>query len=294
MPEHAHMAKTLKISDFPELSQRDFLRLSQFIHEKWGINLPPIKKLLLEGRLRKRILQLRMKSFKEYCEYLFSPDGSANEYSQLIDLVTTNKTEFFREKDHFDYLVEFALPTFRGKRLWRQIGPLQIWCAGCSSGEEPYTLAMILSEFTAASPDFSFSILASDISSKVLSVAKSGIYDESRTCGIPLEYKEKYLLRSKDRSLQVVRFIPAIRSKIKFERVNLMEMNASIRQIFHIIFCRNVIIYFDKANQEKVLKKYYDYLAPGGYLFLGHSETLTGLKIPFIPVAPTVYRKPGE
>ncbi len=302
-----------------EMSPAEFRRMSEFIYERWGIHLPANKKTLLEGRLRKRLHQLRLPNFKEYCRYLFSPEGLAREALEMVDLVTTNKTEFLREPDHFEYLASTVLPILTGAdrlgsaplagrigreatdpRLRNKAFPdlahrFLLWSAGCSSGEEPYTLAMVLSEFAAKHPHFRFRILATDISARMLATGREGIYPEERISPLPLEWRRRYLLRSKDPTRHVVRFTPEVRARITFQRLNLMEIGAHVRDTFQVIFCRNVIIYFDRFTQEKVLRQFFHRLQPGGYLFLGHSETLTGLDIPLLPVAPTVYRKPlGE
>jgi len=274
-----------------ELSQNEFSQLSKFIYEHWGIHLPPTKRQLLEGRLRKRLLALQMDTFQEYCTYLFSPEGISSEAPCMIDLVTTNKTEFLREPDHFEYLSRTAIPELWAGLNSRSNESLRVWSAGCSSGEEPYTLAMVMSEFKLANPQFRFRILATDISSRMLAVARDGIYPESRITPTPLEWRRRYLLRSKDPSQNLIRFTPEIREKIVFHRLNLMEIGTHVHETFHVIFCRNVIIYFDKSTQEKVIREFHRRLSPGGYLFLGHSETLTGMDVSFQPVAPTVYRK---
>ena len=274
------------------LSQRDFGRLSAFVHEHCGIKLPPSKKTMLEARLRRRLRALDFKTYDDYCDYLFGPEGRKEEIVRMIDLVTTNKTDFFREPAHFEFLVRNCLPELceagRGGG-WRR---LSVWSAGCSTGEEPYTLAMVLSEFAEARPGFRFSVLATDISTKVLEKAALGIYDEERIDPVPAAMKRKYLLKSRDRSKGLVRVAPALRGLVEFRRLNLMDEDFGLRERVDIIFCRNVIIYFDKATQEALVNRFASHLAPGGYLFLGHSETLCGMEAPLVQMAPTVYRRP--
>lgn len=274
-----------------EMTDEDFEQLSKFIHEQWGINLPPHKKILLEGRLRKRLQQLGMKSFHEYCEYLFTSEGLSIEPSYIVDLVTTNKTDFMREPQHYDILQNLVLPQVNEMLKQRCIDVVEIWSAGCSSGEEPYTLAMVLSNYQQRFPEFKFSIFATDISSKVLKTAIDAIYPEERIEPIPLEWRKKYLLKSKDPQKKLVRIAPEIRSKVEFKRSNLLNTDSEINRKFAIIFCRNVLIYFDKATQINVLRQLYNKLIGGGYLFVGHSEALTNINIPFKSVAPTVYKK---
>ena len=274
------------------MKDHDFQQFSAFIHELVGIQLPRAKKVMLEARLQKRLKTLGIGTFEEYRRYVFSPEGQAAELIHLIDVVTTNKTDFFREPGHFDFLTRNALPKIVKHRGTVFSEPLRVWSAGCSSGEEPYTLAMVLAEFAAEHRDFRFSILASDISTRVLETARKAIYPEERTSDIPLNVKKKYLLRSKDRSSQLVRICPQLRSRIAFRRINFMDGDLGISEKMDIIFCRNVIIYFDKAMQQNLMEKFHRQLRPGGYLFLGHSETLNGLDVDFAAVGSTVYRKP--
>ncbi len=278
----------------PSLSDRDFKRLSEFIQSECGIKMPPSKKVMLQSRLQKRIRQLGMKSLKEYCSYLFSPHGTENELVHMIDVVTTNKTDFFREPGHFNYMVQKALPALLAKSGSGITKKLMLWSAGCSTGEEPYTLAMVLSEFTEKCPglNLDYIILATDISTRVLDKAKQGVYSHDSIEPVPLDIRKKYLLKSREKSNPLVRIVPELRSVVKFRRLNFLEGNFGMREPMDIIFCRNVIIYFDRPTQEVLLNRFYDHLSPGGYMFLGHSETLHGLDVPFVQVAPTVYRKP--
>ena len=274
------------------LSDRDFSRFSEFIYSECGIRMPPAKKTMLEARLQKRLRKLGIPNFHDYADYLFSKEGTEQELVHLIDVVTTNKTDFFREPGHFDHLVAHALPELirtKGAGVRR---PLAIWSAGCSSGEEPYTLSMVLSEFAEREPGFSFSILATDICTTVLDKAKMAIYDEERVEPVPPVLRHKYLLRGKGERRGLVRIAPELRSRVKFRRLNFMDADFGMREQMDIIFCRNVIIYFDKQTQECLLNKFCRHLVPGGYLFMGHSETLSGLDVPVEQVASTIYRKP--
>jgi len=274
----------------PPISQRDFNRLSQFIYRECGIKMPPAKITMLEARLQKRLRSLKFTAFGDYIEYLFSPDGIKEELVQMIDVVTTNKTDFFREPDHFEYLLQRVLPEWLLKH-GASGRKLKIWSAGCSTGEEPYTLAMVLSEFAESRPGFDFRILATDISTRVLEKAQLAVYDEERTAPVPLPLKRKYLLRSRDKSCGQVRIVPELREMVRFSRLNFMESDFGLREQIDIIFCRNVIIYFDRPTQERLLNKFHAHLAPHGHIFMGHSETLNGLDVPLDMVHPTVYRK---
>jgi chemotaxis protein methyltransferase CheR len=273
------------------LCERDFLRLSSLICSECGIKMPPSKKIMLEARLRTRLRELGISSFRDYCEYLFSRDGRKREIVPIIDVVTTNKTDFFREPRHFDYLIQTALPELQKTRGAGFNRDLAIWSAGCSTGEEPYTIAMVLNEFKEERPAFRFIILATDISTRVLERAISGIYKQERAETIPVTMKKKYLLRSKDRERGLVRVAPELRTQVKFRRLNFMEEDFGMLEPMDIIFCRNVIIYFDRPTQEKLVNRLCSHLAPGGYLFMGHAETLSGLHVPLISTGPMIYRK---
>ncbi|MEI7816900.1 MAG: protein-glutamate O-methyltransferase [Desulfuromonadales bacterium] len=273
------------------LSDREFHRFSGFIYDHTGIKMPPAKKTMLEARLQKRLKANAIASFEEYSDFVFSPEGRSTELIHLIDVVTTNKTDFFREPAHFEFMVKTALPTILESRGDVLRDPIRIWSAGCSTGEEPYTLAMVLSEFAVGRPDFRASITASDICTQVLQTAKAAIYPEERTDPIPLNLKKKYLMRSREKTRSLVRIAPQLRSLVNFRRINFMDDDLGITEKMDIIFCRNVVIYFDKPTQQTLMRKFHKQLKPGGYLFIGHSETLSGLDVDFKAVASTVYRK---
>lgn len=270
------------------MNDRTFERFSEFIKTELGIKMPASKKTLLEARLQKRLRELCMNSHDEYCEYLFSAAGMEEELPNLVDVVTTNTTDFFREPKHFELLSSTVLPEVLARRSASR--SVNIWSAGCSSGEEPYTLSMVLSEFGRLNPGFTFSILATDISTQVLRMAVRAIYPESKIAPIPSECRKRYLLRSKDRTRKVVRIAKEARSHVRFRRLNFMEEFTFDGQL-DIIFCRNVVIYFDRQTQETLFSRFCRKLAPGGYLFIGHSESLAGMDLPLEPVAPTVYRR---
>jgi Methylase of chemotaxis methyl-accepting proteins len=270
------------------MDQKIFDRFSEFIKSELGIKMPPSKKTLLEARLQKRLRELGMGSHEEYCEYLFSPRGMDEELVKLVDVVTTNTTDFFREPKHFDILSNRVLPSVCERcGTGREV---KVWSAGCSSGEEPYTLAMVLSEFARTNQGFRFNILATDISTHVLRLAVRAIYPEGKIGPIPQEYRKRYLLRSKDRTRQLVRIGPEARSHVRFRRLNFME-DFSFDGQLDIIFCRNVVIYFDRQTQETLFSRFCRKLAVGGYLFIGHSESLAGMDLPLEPIAPTVYKR---
>jgi chemotaxis protein methyltransferase CheR len=270
------------------LSSRDFARLCSFIYEEAGIRLGMEKKTMLEGRLRYRLRALNIDSYKHYCEYLFGPEGLREEKVRFIDVVTTNKTDFFREAKHFDYLAQRALPEL-AERAGGQ--PLLVWSAGCSSGEEPYTLAMVLSEYAEAHPGFRFRVLATDISTKVLARAELGVYTTDDVEPVPPLLRRKYLMRSRERNADRVRIVPELRKLVEFRRLNFMDADYGLSAKVDAIFCRNVIIYFDRATQEKILGRLSSYLKPSGYLFVGHSETLHDMRLPVEALGPALYRR---
>jgi chemotaxis protein methyltransferase CheR len=273
------------------MSEREFTRLSEFIYKTCGIKLPSGKRTMLEARLSKRLRVLGLKGYDAYCDYLFSDDGMHEELVSMIDLVTTNKTEFFRESPHFDYLARHAVPDLMRRHGAGMQRPFVIWSAGCSTGEEPYTLAMVLSELAAVHRGFRFLILATDISTRVLDAAKNAVYDEEKVGPVPDALRRKYLLRGKNAKSGLYRIVPELRELVRFRRLNFMDGDFGMREPMDVIFCRNVIIYFDRPTQERLLKRFCSHLFEGGYLFMGHSETVHGMDLPVTPVAPTVYRK---
>lgn len=279
VPRHSTMT--------PEL----FQCLSAFIYNEIGIKMPPAKQTMLETRLARRLKAMEISSYQEYFNYLKSPEGKARELGPMIDVVTTNKTDFFREPRHFDYLVERALPDLivRGAGGAR---PLMIWSAACSSGEEAYTLAMVINDYRLRTGgSYTFMVLGTDISTRVLESAKRGIYDEERVQPVPEHMRKRYLMRSRDRDKRQVRIVPELREMVRFRRVNFMEHDFGLREKMDVIFCRNVLIYFDRPTQEAVINRLCDHLAPGGYLFTGHSETINGLRAPLTTVANTISRR---
>lgn len=277
-----------EVAGLPKMSLAEFTRISEYIYSQYGIKLPPVKKTMLESRLHKRLRARSYGTFKDYFEFVFSKEGQELELIQMVDLITTNKTDFFREATHFSYLTETLLPAW-GRANDRS--PVKVWSAGCSSGEEPYTLAMVLAEFGESNGGLSYSILGTDLSQQVLQHAVRAVYTEEKAAGIPLSLKKKYLLRAKDKGDKTVRIVPALRSKASFVRLNFMDASYDVPGEFDIIFCRNVLIYFDRATQHSVVNKLCEKLKPGGYLFLGHSESITGMSLPLQQVKPTIFSK---
>lgn len=279
------------VARLDHLSGRDFERLAQFIQDYSGIKMPPTKKTMVEGRLRKRVSALGVGTLAEYCRHVFEGGGFQSEHVHLIDAVTTNKTEFFREAEHFRFLVDEAVPNLLAGRRANSQALVKVWSAASSTGAEPYTLAMVLADLSPKLNDFRASIVATDIATKVLETAAAAIYPEEMIAPVPIELRRRYLLRGKGKSQGLVRIVPALRRLIEFGRVNLMETPYPVDRNMDVIFCRNILIYFDKPTQQKVLEQLCEHLRAGGYLFLGHSESLAGLGLPLRPVATTVFER---
>jgi chemotaxis protein methyltransferase CheR len=290
--------KDLKMQEnFPQplttvtMTRNDFDYFSTLIQDRCGIKMPATKKTMLESRLRKRLRHLGLNSFREYLNYVESPTGKSDELVSMINVVTANKTDFFREPAHFEYLYSHAMPTLIEESGAGKERELRVWSAGCSSGEEPYTLAMVLSDYSLNEENLSFRILGTDISTQVLEKARRAIYAEDKVDPVPAMTKKRYLLRSRDRGRAKVRIVPELRRTVEYGRLNFLDPEYRINEEFDIIFCRNVLIYFERENQRTILLKLLEQLAPGGYLFTGHSETLHSLNLPVKLMAPSVYRK---
>lgn len=274
-----------KSDDISQLSASSFARLANFVTSELGIKMPDAKLPMVQNRLIRRVRELGFDSVEQYTEYFFHSPDAGGERAHFIDAITTNKTDFFRESGHFDYLTTVVLPAFGGGL------PFQVWSAGCSSGQEPYTLAMVLSEFAVRERGFRFSIIATDVSTRMLESARAGIYDESLIAPVPAPLRAKYLLRSKDPARKVVRIVPQLRRCVTFEPLNFMDANYNLKSTFDVVFFRNVMIYFDRKTQETVIRRICRNLNPGGYLFAGHSESLAGLDVPVTALGPAIYRK---
>ncbi len=270
------------------MSGRDYARLCELIYAQSGIHLGTERKTMLEVRIKRRLKTLSLHSYSDYCDYLFGHMGLKDEIVHLIDVVTTNKTDFFREPGHFNFLANKALPELAERLAGR---PLLIWSAGCSTGEEPYTMAIVLSEFALSHPGFRFRILATDISSLVLAKAELGVYTNEVVAPVASPLRQKYFMRSRDRNSNQVRVAPELRKLIEFRRLNFMDADYGVPEKADAIFCRNVIIYFDRPTQERILLKLAHCLTPGGYMFVGHAETLHDMNLPLAPVAPALYRR---
>ncbi|MDH5298424.1 MAG: protein-glutamate O-methyltransferase CheR [Desulfobulbaceae bacterium] len=271
-----------------KLTDAQFEKFSALIYAKCGIHLKAEKMELLNARLGKRLRATGIDSFKAYYDFVTN-DSTGVELVQLIDSVSTNFTSFFRESAHFDFMTSTVLPAYFAEGRGRG-QPLTLWSAACSSGEEPYTLAMVMEEFVAGHPGMQYRIKATDISTKVLSQAHGGVYPEDRVSKVPPPFLKRYFQKGIGKSAGQVRVKEELRRKVLFERFNLMD-DLPCQESLDIIFCRNVMIYFNASTQQTLVDKFFRCLAPGGHLFIGHSESLTSIKHNFKQVASTAYRK---
>jgi chemotaxis protein methyltransferase CheR len=272
------------------LTNAHFSAIAEVIEGRVGIKLPPGKRTMVEGRLRKRVRALGLSSLTDYARQLFEQGGLDDEIVHLIDCVTTNKTDFFREPAHFDFLRQTAVP-----KLLRAHGPrpaaLKIWSAACSAGAEAYTIAMVLQDLVAAGRNLRYSILGTDISTEVLREARAAIYTRDFVAPVPAAMQQRYVMRARDPRQHHVRIAPELRRRVQFEHLNLMDKTYPFDRDVDVIFCRNVLIYFDKPTQVAVISRLASHLRPGGYLLLGHSESMAGAGIDGLEqVVPTVYQ----
>ncbi len=286
-----HSNTSILIPANTKMSDAEFRRFSEFIHKRVGINLQPAKKTMLISRLLKRLRSLKIQSFSDYYDYLMSPKGQKNEVIHMIDVVSTNKTDFFRESAHFDFLTNKALPEIVLEEKKWNMRKINVWSAGCSSGEEAYTLAVVIADFLESYPKTTFSIFATDISQQMLITAEQAVYAQDTVKHIPLRYVHKYFLRGERSQTGFYRIVPKLRSCVQVRYFNLMESFSPIRTKMDFIFCRNVMIYFNRDTRETLVNKFYNQLNNGGCLFIGNSETLNGLDTKFRQTGPTIYRK---
>ncbi|MEN6457166.1 MAG: protein-glutamate O-methyltransferase CheR [Prolixibacteraceae bacterium] len=275
-----------------QISEENFLRLAKLLTGRYGIKLPANKRILLQSRLQPRLRELEMDSFEKYCRFVFDPLNTSAELEKMVDYISTNKTSFFRENQHFELLSSVVLPDLCCKRSSGSNAVIRCWCAGCSTGQEAFSLAMTIEEYryTICGP-VDYLIVGSDISSRVLEVARAGIYPFSQSEQIPSSYLKKYVLKSKDTQNPRIRIAKPIRSRITFIHENLMEPDHRINFNFQIIFIRNTLIYFDRDNQKQILKRILGHLDPGGYLFVGLSESLIYSDLPISLAGPSLYQK---
>lgn len=273
------------------LSDRDFGIIARYVEHEAGIRLPPHKRNMVRLRVARRLKSLGMQDFAEYVAYAFDGPQRASELPQLVDVITTNKTSFFREPAHFEYLLGEALPCLvAAEPTLGRSTPLVAWSAACSTGQEPYSMAMALQNFGWATSRPEFIVHATDICGEALRRARAAIYPAEHSQQIPSHLRRACLLRSRDKDRALVRVDPEIRKHVVFEQANLLSDPAPVRGDAHIVFCRNVLIYFERPSQLNALRRVLSALRPGGYLFVGHSEGLQSLGLPLRRVATSVYQ----
>jgi chemotaxis protein methyltransferase CheR len=266
------------------LSDSQFAEISTLVKDQCGINLHDGKKELVKARLSKRLRALGLTRFHDYLA-LVQADPTGNELVAMLDALSTNLTRFFREPDHFVHLEKKV-----AERVAAGPRRLRVWSAGCSSGEEPYSIAMTLAERIRDWDRWDIAILATDLSTAVLDRAARGQYDAERAASVPPALRQRYFDAEGDRHSQTYRIADRLRQKVRFARLNLMG-SWPMRGPFDVIFCRNVMIYFDKPTQSRLVGRFHEMLAPGGTLFVGHSESLAGVSHSFTYVQPTIYQK---
>ena len=271
-----------------ELTQNDFLRIKGLLYKKCGITLANDKLSFVQGRLHKRLRELGLDNYTDYYYYLNSAEGEKSEEKEFLRLLTTNKTDFFREINHFDFLRNEGINNIITNNRHKYV---KIWSAASSSGEEAYSIAIMMRELQETILGLDFWIYATDINYEVLKLGELGIYDYSEIANLDKNLLKKYFLRGKGELNDKVRVTNELRKKVKFEKINLINRDYGVTERFDIVFVRNVLIYFDIKTQREVLKKIAFYLNRGGYLILGHTENAKGLEDIFERVNPTIYRK---
>ena len=271
------------------LGEREFRTISDLVYKYCGINLHTGKKELVRARLAKRLRKLKIRTFSEYLKYAIN-DTSGKEFTALVDSISTNLTSFFRENQHFEYLNKIFYPAMLERKRAAKNFRIRAWSAGCSSGEEPYTIAITLLDMLEGQGRWDVKVLATDISTQILNTAKAGIYSAERVEPVSAMQKQKYLIPrdiGEQKGFEVNKLLKGV---VVFGHLNLMEA-WPIKGPVDFIFCRNVMIYFDKSTQERLVNRYWDLLDFGGVLFTGHSESLTGVNHKFKYVQPTIYAK---
>ena len=272
------------------LSEKDFQKISDIVYEHCGINLYKDKKDLIRSRVAKRLRLGNFKTFSEYIKYVLD-DKTGREFSLLIDLLSTNLTSFFREPQHFDFVRSEFLPLLLEQKKKRHNFKIRAWSAGCSSGEEAYSLAIILLEAIQGTNQWNAKVLANDISTTMLETARKGIYEKEKIEHIPAPLRQKYMIPPCQGNHKAFEVSQILRDTVTFKHINLVK-RWGISETVDFIFCRNVMIYFDKNIRERLVNRFYNLLDSGGLLFTGHSESLIGINHKFSYVQPTIYVKP--
>ena len=271
------------------ISREAYRCIAEKVYEHSRIRLGDDKQALVSGRLAKRLRQLKLDSFEAYCDLLNSPKGG-EEIGPLVDLISTNHTHFFREIEHINFLRDVALAEWF-PRVTRHRETFKFWSAASSSGEEPYTVAIVLAEYARAHGPFHWQIEATDISSRILAKAQAAIYEEDRLKLPQPEWLSRYFQKGSGEYAGQYRVKDVLTRNVKFHRLNLLQAQYPVQPNQHVVFCRNVMIYFDTSTQQELVLKLIRQLAPGGYFVVGHSESLLGIKHPLKSIKPGIYRK---
>lgn len=270
------------------MNDQEFQILSSLVYDKYGIHLVPEKRTMIAVRLQKTLRNLDLPTFTMYYKYLLA-DTNGDALTEFVNRITTNHTFFYRENEHFDFLVRRALPDILGKLQKERNHDVRVWSAGCSSGEEPYTLAMLMLEYFGSQYGmWDVGVLATDISEKVLKIARTGVYSNERIASLPATLRSKYFRQITEDDWEISK---QVKGEVLFRRFNLMNEQFPFKKPFHVIFCRNVMIYFDQPTRDALIEKFYHALTPGGYLFVGHSETLGRSHTLFEYIMPAVYKR---
>lgn len=276
------------------LTDRHFRAIVDLIERQVGIQLPAAKRSMVEGRLRKRVRALDLDGLEAYGRHLFDEGHLDAEFMHLVDCMTTNKTDFFREPAHFDFLRDEAVPKLAARAGTRPLH-LKVWSAASSIGAEAYTLAMVLDDMVRRGRRLSFSILGTDISTEVLGPASDGIYTHEMLAPIPPDMRRRYVLEARDSARRDGRIVPELRRQVRFAHLNLMDERYDVDRDVDIILCRNVLIYFDKPTQKAVIERLARHLRPGGYLIVGHSESMAGAgAIGLVQVSSSVFQQVSQ
>lgn len=278
------------VTNLEAINERDYEFIRKFVYEQSRINLGPDKKELVSARLAKRLRVIGLGSYSEYCKLLQSPAG-AEEVTQLVDVISTNHTYFFREIKHFEFLNDVIIPHWAKTYLAKGEKNFRIWSAASSSGEEPYSLGVLLQDVLQHHNGATWTLDGTDISTRMLDLARRGVFEEDRLRDVKPEWMRRYFQKGVGQWVGYYRAKELLRSRMTFHHVNLLQEHYPFNQLFHVIFCRNVMIYFDRATQEQLVAKLAQQLVPGGHLIVGHSESLMGIKHSLEGVRPSIYKK---
>ena len=272
------------------LSERDFARIAGIVSEHTGIKLPATKRLMLEGRLRRRAGKAGFATVGDYCGYLFEEGGLKKEFQHVVDVATTNKTDFFRESSHFDFLSDQIIPALVAQDAAKRT--IKLWSAASSNGAEAYTTAMVMAEMARRHADLRYAILGTDISTAMLESARQAIYPRSMLDPVPPELLRRYVMFDDGGGLGGrARIVPELRKTCGFKHLNLMDSSYPVDRDVDVIFARNVLIYFEPEVQNEVVARLWGHLRPGGHLVLGHSESMIGSRMGLRQAASGVFRK---